>query len=418
VIGSLAQLAGLDRSEVRLALTAAVFAGLVVGWMLVRRVSDRLRGRYDEGRVETVEMSVLTLLVGATAVAIVVVWDAVTEMRTQLESFEAEPETGVTIVVSLLIVAVAYGVVRTARRVIRSSAGEGTTTDHRREVAYHVTQVAVYVLAGMVVLTLWGVQLGNLLVGAGFLGVVLGLAARQTLGAVLAGFVLLFSRPFTVGDWVTIDDQEGVITDVTIVNTQLRTLDDEYVMIPNDRVTGEAIVNHSRGDQLRVTVEVGVDYDADPDRAADVATAAMDDCDGTLDSPAPHVVGKRFGDSSVVLELRFWIDDPSARRMWRARTEVVSAVKAAFEREGIDIPFPQRTLGGRDSRPIPLGTGERAGAASDGAGDDAGGDRDAARADGRGDGGEGEDDAGSPADGEGEGDGDGGRADADPGEPE
>jgi small conductance mechanosensitive channel len=256
----------------------------------------------------------------------------------------------------LLIVAVAYGVVRIAGRIVRPPEEDAVPTDHRREVAYHVVQVSVYAVAGVVVLTIWGLRLGNLLVGAGFLGIVLGLAARQTLGAVLAGFVLLFSRPFTVGDWVVIDDQEGVVTDVSVVNTQLRTLDDEYVMIPNDQVTGEAIVNRSRGEKLRVTVEVGVDYDVDPDHAADVATAAMEGCDGTLDGPSPYVVGKRFGDSAVVLELRFWIDDPSARRMWRARTEVVGAVKAAFEDEGIDIPFPQRTLGGRESDGVRLGT--------------------------------------------------------------
>jgi small-conductance mechanosensitive channel len=372
--GWLTQVAGVDPSTARVLWTVAILGGLALSWIVVRRLAGRASERYDGRRVETAEMVVLTALVGVTAAAIVLVWDAVTEIRDELQRFEADPRIGVLIVLSLLIAAVAYGVVRIASRIVRPPEEDDVPTDHRREVAYHVVQVSVYAVAGVVVLTIWGIRLGNLLVGAGFLGIVLGLAARQTLGAVLAGFVLLFSRPFTVGDWVVIDDEEGVVTDVSVVNTQLRTLDDEYVMIPNDQVTGEAIVNRSRGDKLRVTVEVGVDYDADPDHAADVAAAAMEECDETLDGPSPYVVGKRFGDSSVVLELRFWIDDPSARRMWRARTEVVGAVKAAFDDEGIDIPFPQRTLGGRESGGIRLGSGAEDGRPGDGDGRQSGAD--------------------------------------------
>ena len=66
-----------------------------------------------------------------------------------------------------------------------------------------------------------------------------------------------------------------------------------------------------------------------------------------VESPAPHVVPKRFGDSAVVLELRFWIDHPTPPRKWRAVSGVVAAVKAAFEEEAISIPFPQRTVSGR-----------------------------------------------------------------------
>jgi small-conductance mechanosensitive channel len=357
--GWLARTVGVDPSTARLLWTAGILVGLALAWLGVRRMATRAREEYDSRQVETAEMVVLTALVGLAAAGIVLVWDAVTEIRDQLRRFEADPRIGVLIVLSLLLVAVAYGVVRIAGRVIRPAGRDEVPTDHRREVAYHVVPVSVFALAGVVVLTIWGIRLGNLLVGAGFLGIVFGLAARQTLGAVLAGFVLLFSRPFTVGDWVVIDDNEGVVTDVSVVNTQLRTLDDEYVMIPNDQVTGEAIVNKSRGEKLRVTAEVGVDYDADPNRAADVATDAMRECEETLDGPSPYVVGKRFDDSAVVLELRFWIDDPSARRMWRARTEVLNAVKAAFEEEGIAIPFPQRTVGARESGEVRLGTNPR-----------------------------------------------------------
>jgi small-conductance mechanosensitive channel len=173
------------------------------------------------------------------------------------------------------------------------------------------------------------------------------MAARQTLGAVLAGFVLMFSRPFEIGDWVEVGDQEGIVTHISIVNTRIQTFDGEYVMLPNDEVSSKPITNRTRKGRLRIEVEVGVDYEDDPTHAAEVALAAVRDVEKVLAVPTPQVVAKRFADSSVVLGVRFWIDSPSARRKWRAQTAVIDAVKSAFEAEGIKIPFPQRELTGR-----------------------------------------------------------------------
>jgi Small-conductance mechanosensitive channel len=191
------------------------------------------------------------------------------------------------------------------------------------------------------------VDLTGVLVGAGFLGIVVGMAARQTLGAVLAGFVLMFARPFEIGDWVQIGDNEGIVTDISIVNTRVQTFDGEFVMVPNDIVSGQEVVNRSRKGRLRIEVEVGVDYDTDVPMAKELAGEAMDDLDAILSVPTPQVVVKQFGDSAIVLGCRFWIDKPSARRKWRARTAVVEAVKAHFDEAGVKIPFPQREVSGR-----------------------------------------------------------------------
>ncbi len=88
------------------------------------------------------------------------------------------------------------------------------------------------------------------------------MAARQTLGSLLAGFMLMFARPFEIGDWVEIEEKEGIVTDISIVNTRIQTFDGEYVMIPNDTVGGSTIVNRSRKGRLRLEVDVGIDYDA------------------------------------------------------------------------------------------------------------------------------------------------------------
>jgi small-conductance mechanosensitive channel len=220
-------------------------------------------------------------------------------------------------------------------------------TEHQREIILRVGNLGILAVLVATVLTVWGQDLSGLLVGAGFLGIVVGLAARQTLGSLIAGFVLMFSRPFTIGDWVEIGDEEGVVTDITIVNTRLENFDGEAVVIPNDRVANQPITNRSERGHYRIRLEVGVDYDTDPDHAATVARETMEELKEVTDSPPPRVVRKSFGDSAVVLELRFWIDRPMPPRKWRAVDAVVQATKDTFEAEGIKIPFPQRELAGR-----------------------------------------------------------------------
>lgn len=232
--------------------------------------------------------------------------------------------------------------------------------EHQQRIVFRVLQVTLLIAAGLAILTVWNLSLGGLLVGAGFLGIVVGMAARQTLGSLIAGFVLMFSRPFEIGDWVEIGDREGIVTGITVVNTRIRTFDGEHVMLPNDEVSSRSIVNRTRQGRLRLEVEVGVDYDADPSDAADVAHGAVEGLDEILSVPRPRVVVKRFGDSAVVLGVRVWIDNPSARRKWRARTAVVEAVHGAFSDEGIAIPFPQRELSAREGEAVLAGPDGRA----------------------------------------------------------
>ncbi|MFB6134221.1 MAG: mechanosensitive ion channel family protein [Halanaeroarchaeum sp.] len=218
---------------------------------------------------------------------------------------------------------------------------------HQEEIVLRTLQIALFAAVSLGVLTLWGVNLGGLLVGAGFLGIILGMAARQTLGSLLAGFVLMFSRPFEIGDWVQVGQEEGIVTDITIVNTRLENFDGEFIVLPNDMVANSTIVNRSKKGRLRVRVQVDIDYDADPEHAQDVAVDALADVEKLLSVPRPQAITRSLGDSGVTLEIRFWIDKPSARRRARVTSAAIRAIKEAFDREGIKIPFPQRELSGR-----------------------------------------------------------------------
>ena len=291
--------------------------------------------------LRSAQLAVLSVIV----LSFLVVWgiaDIVAIVRPYLADDTSRLVPTIQTVLLIMVAFVASDQLR--RWIARLSSALTDFTDHQEEILLRVGQVAIFVTTGASIFAVWSVNIGGLLVGAGFLGIVVGFAARQTLGSLIAGFVLMFSRPFTIGDWVVIGDEEGIVTDITIFNTRLENFDGEFVVIPNDRVSDRAVTNRSRKGLLRLTIEVGVDYDTDIEAATDLARDAIAEVGDVVDSPQPQVIPKAFGDSAVVLELRFWIDHPTPPRKWRAVAAVVQAVKTAFDEAGIAIPFPQQTL--------------------------------------------------------------------------
>jgi small-conductance mechanosensitive channel len=337
--------------EARLAITAVLLLAVGGLYLFASHRAGALRERTTPAFGD-VTLATAMLVVGVTAVtALIVLWDAEPAANSLLQRTQLDPFDGVLLLLTLVTLATTYVATEFLQRAIdRFAESKDTISEHQTEVVYRVAQITAYVVAITVVLAIWQVDLSGLLVGAGFLGIIVGMAARQTLGSLLAGFVLMFSRPFEVGDWVEIEDHEGIVTDISIVNTRIQTFDGEFVMYPNDVVSGSTIVNRSRKGRIRLEVDVGIDYDADVERASEIAVEAMRDVDDVMSVPDPKVVTKEFGDSSVVLGLRFWIDKPSARRKWRAQTAVINAVKEVFDEEGVEIPFPQRVLDARSDQ--------------------------------------------------------------------
>ena len=297
----------------------------------------------------TIVTRLLQVLVFAvTVLALLVIWGQLDLAVAILGLASVSAPTVAQVAVTVLLFLLAYVSIDLLGDWLRGlTARSEQFSRHQEEIALRVLQLVVLTGVSLVALSLWGVDLGGLLIGAGFLGIVAGLAAQQTLGSLIAGFVLMFSRPFEIGDWVEIGDNEGIITEITIVNTRLENFDGEFIVLPNDVVGNSTIINRSKKGRLRIRVEVGIDYDADPEHAQAVAIEAIKEVDQILTVPRPQAFTRRLADSSVVLELRFWIDKPSARRRAKATSAAIRSVKTAFDEDGIKIPFPQRELSDR-----------------------------------------------------------------------
>ncbi|ODR82887.1 hypothetical protein BG842_17655 [Haladaptatus sp. W1] len=322
-----------------------------VVWVLWK-IAPRLKRQVDPRVVDVVLLAVsaiVALFIGQRALSL---WASAAPNAPNVDVFGQL--TGFRIAITIGVVAAAYiGSGMLVRAVDRFTTETGGLTSHQGEVFSRLTEVGVYLLAALLLLSVWQVDIRAFLIGAGFLGIIIGLAANETLSALIAGFTLMFSRPFEIGDWIQVPlenggETDGIVTDITLFSTRIETFSGKYVVLPNDLVTSNTLVNFGRKGRLRLEVEVGIDYDADPKRGVDVAKKAMKGVDDVLNVPRPNAVLTGFGESAVILELRFWIDRPSSRRRWRATTAVIAAVKHAFDREGIKIPVPQREVAGRD----------------------------------------------------------------------
>ncbi|AXR78753.1 mechanosensitive ion channel family protein [Natrarchaeobaculum sulfurireducens] len=362
---ALASLETVTTTEARLAVSigivlAALAVAAVVVPLVVRRSVDTVgRGLHESNAGSLLEIvddvlnvpfprravvrSVQSVLVLVAFLALLVLWgygSVASSVLTVLATALPYALRGI-LTVGLLLGAV-VGTRYLEQRLEEWLADANYVTAHQEGVVFRVLQVTIFIAVGLAALSLWQIDLGGLLVGAGFLGIVMGMAARQTLGSLIAGFVLMFSRPFEIGDWVQVGDHEGMIVDITITNTRLRSFDGETVVLPNDHVSSATVVNRSKRNRLRLRLEVGVDYETDLEHAESVAVEAMEAVDDVAPAPKPQVIPTAFDDSAITLECRFWIRQPNAHKKWTTIRAVVHELKAAYDREEIGIPYPQR----------------------------------------------------------------------------
>lgn len=187
-----------------------------------------------------------------------------------------------------------------------------------------------------------GFEVGSLLAGLGIVGLALGFAAQDTLANLIAGFTILWDRPFRTGDMVTVAGTTGQVVEIGLRSTRIRTFERRDAILPNREVVNQLIVNHTLTPESRLRVPVGISYAEDPRRARGVLLAVAKAHPLVAAEPAPEVVVTELAPSSVNLELRAWLAD--AHREAEVRAELLEQVKLALDEAGIEIPFPQRTV--------------------------------------------------------------------------
>ena len=197
-----------------------------------------------------------------------------------------------------------------------------------------------------------GFNLAPLLGAAGILGIALGFASQTSVSNIISGFFLMAEQPFVVDDIIEVGSTVGRVLSIDMMSVKIRTFDNRFVRIPNEQIIKSEVTNVTRFPVRRVDVMVGVAYKEDIGRVRRILLEVAEKNPRCLVEPAPVVVFRGYGESSLDFLLGVW----ATRETWlELKNTIHEDIKVRFDAEGIEIPFPHRTLyAGTATDPIPV----------------------------------------------------------------
>ena len=201
-----------------------------------------------------------------------------------------------------------------------------------------------------IVITLgnFGVETTSIIAVLGAAGLAVGLALQGTLSNVAAGLMLLFLRPFRIGDWVEAAGVSGSVREIGLFTTTIDTFDNVYISIPNSSIWSSNIINHARYGPRRMDLDIGIGYDSSLD-TAETALMSLAADPRVLSDPAPRFLVVSYGDSAINVRLRAYASyDDFFDLYW----DLNRRLKGVLDEHGIEIPFPQRVIHNLDDRSV------------------------------------------------------------------
>lgn len=193
----------------------------------------------------------------------------------------------------------------------------------------------------MIVLGMFGVNVTPLFALLGGASFIIAFAMQETLGNLASGLMIMINKPFDVGDLIDTNGILGEVENVSIVSTTVRTFDNQVIILPNSSVWGSVITNVTVSPTRRVDLVFGIGYGDDMDKATAILERLVAEHELVLEEPAPNIRVHELADSSVNFIVRPWA---KTEDYWTVYWDLTKAVKAAFDREGVSIPFPQRDV--------------------------------------------------------------------------
>lgn len=201
-----------------------------------------------------------------------------------------------------------------------------------------LTSVSLKVLVIITAITQLGVEMTSFVAILGAAGLAVGMAFSGTLSNFAGGVMILFFRPFKVGDYVQVQGEEGTVDEVQIFNTILTTIDNKVIILANGAVANGTIVNFTKAKRRRVDLTYGIAYGDDLKQAKDLLMRFMNENNQILKDPAPFVGLGELADSSVNLTVRAWVNTED---YWDVFFSMNERVYNEFDQHGLSIPFPQ-----------------------------------------------------------------------------
>lgn len=205
----------------------------------------------------------------------------------------------------------------------------------------NIAKTLIWGLAVLIILDLFGVNTASILTVLGAAGIAVGLAMKDSLSNIAAGLMLLFLRPYKVGDFIDCGKVSGTITEMGLFTTIVKTVDGIFIAAPNSAIFGNPIKNFSRNPTRRADITVGIAYGDSLPKALEILKKMLNENKLIMKEPAPDVLVSDLADSSVNLTLRYWA---KTEDYWTVYWDVKQRLKEVIEGAGLNIPFPQRVV--------------------------------------------------------------------------
>ncbi|MFQ5900918.1 MAG: mechanosensitive ion channel family protein, partial [Thermodesulfobacteriota bacterium] len=207
-----------------------------------------------------------------------------------------------------------------------------------------VISVFIFLIAFIIILKHLDYDILSLVTALGVGSLAVGLAAKETLANMISGFTIMIDRPFRVGDRIRLSTGEiGDVIEVGLRSTKIKTFDHTVIVVPNSELVNMRLINMCYPDYLiKGRIDIGIAYGSDVDKAKKIMTEIALSVENVLQDPPPIVFFNEFGDSALLLFMRFWVKDYS--RLIFVKDTINSLVKQQFEENNIEIPFPIRTV--------------------------------------------------------------------------
>jgi small conductance mechanosensitive channel len=245
--------------------------------------------------------------------------------------------------VLVLILWIARLLARVARKIVTRGLDTSGLRVSRllRNMIISTTANVVLLLGVLIALAQIGFSVGPLLAGLGIAGFIIGFALQDTLGNFASGLMILFYRPYDVGDFIETGGVFGKVSSMSLVNTTVLTIDNQTLVIPNSKIWGDVIKNVTAQKMRRVDMVFGISYGDDIPKAEKILEEIVAAHDKVLDDPEPVIRLHALGESSVDFIVRPWV---KTEDYWDVHWDITRSVKMRFDEAGVCIPFPQRDV--------------------------------------------------------------------------
>ena len=245
---------------------------------------------------------------------------------------------GINLLVTLLILIIGLYLIKAVMKALDKAARQANADVTLAKFMHSFVNIALYILLIFIVAGQLGINTASILAVLGTAGLAIAMSLKASLSHFAGGILILFLRPFKVGDYIICSEGEGTIQEIGLVYTRVLTKDNKGLTIPNGKLAGISVTNASRMPERRLDITVGVSYDADLKKAKEIIENVYRECPYFVSSMDLQVFVEELASSSVDLGACGYVNGPD---YLSARRYVMENIKLQFDAAGIEIPFPQ-----------------------------------------------------------------------------